>query len=235
MLAVILASLGVGGATVLGALGGFLFNNTIYKHSNPVNAFAAGMMLSAAVCGLALPSIEYGGIFTAVIGIFLGTVCLILCDGKLPEPETENGAEKGAMLLLVAIAVHNFPEGMAAGVSFGTDSIESAISIVGQIALQNVPEGMIIIGPMLAAGISPIKTLLFAAFTGVIEIFGTFLGYYALGVVGAILPFTLSFAGGMMLYAVLREMIPKSCKTSRGLLSCIFGFLFMLVFDAIVS
>lgn len=234
MLAVILASLGVGGATVLGTLLGFAFKNTIYKHSDTVNSFAAGMMMAAAMLGLILPSIEYGGTFVSVVGILAGAVCLFLCDGYLPEPETKEGAEMGAMLLLVAIAVHNLPEGMAAGVSFGTDSMESAVSIVGQIALQNIPEGMIIIGPMLASGVSPKKTFFLAAFTGVIEIFGTLLGFYALGIVGAVLPLVLSFAGGMMMYAVLGEMIPKSCQNRKGIMSCILGMLFMIVFDAVV-
>ncbi len=234
MVAVILAALGVGGATVLGALGGFLFQKTIYKHRDTVNAFSAGLMTVAAVCGLILPSRAYGGVTVAVFGILLGALCLILCDRFAPESQTSDQSKQAVYLLFIAIAIHNLPEGMAAGVSFGTDDLHAAFTVAGEIAVQNIPEGMVIIGPMLASGMSPRKTVLLALSTGGIEIIGTFIGYYAVGLTQTILPLVLSIAGGMMLYVIILEMIPLSCTDKKRTVSCILGFIGMLLFDSLI-
>ena len=111
---------------------------------------------------------------------------------------------------IAAIGIHNLPEGIAAGVSFGSGNASEAMLIAGGIALQNIPEGMVIIGPMLAAGVSPRRTFLCALATGLVEVIGTFLGYFAVTVASAILPFALAFAGGTMLYVISDEMIPET-------------------------
>ena len=209
---VILTALGVGGATVFGSVIGFLFKKISHKFSDIVLSFAAGVMLAAAVLGLILPSLEYGGKFSLLItvaGIFTGAVCLNLVDKLVPHlhklvgPDIvshDNGANLSKVLLFVtAIAIHNLPEGIAAGVSFGSGNASEAMLIAGGIALQNIPEGMVIIGPMLAAGVSPRRTFLCALATGLVEVIGTFLGYFAVTVASAILPFALAFAGGTML------------------------------------
>ncbi|MBR5241597.1 MAG: ZIP family metal transporter, partial [Clostridia bacterium] len=138
------------------------------------------------------------------------------------------------MLFVMAIAIHNFPEGIAAGVGFGTENVTEALTIALGIALQNIPEGMVIIGPMLAAGISPKRTLLFASLTGVVEIIGTLLGYFAASISVAVLPFALAFAGGTMIYVVSDEMIPEthSHGHERGATyALLFGFCLMLFID----
>ena len=125
--------------------------------------------------------------------------------------ESHNNANLNKVLLFVtAIAIHNLPEGIAAGVSFGSDDISQAIMIAGGIALQNVPEGMVIIGPMLAAGVKPRKTFICAMITGLVEVIGTLLGFFAVSIASAILPFALAFAGGTMLYVISDEMIPET-------------------------
>ena len=106
--------------------------------------------------------------------------------------------------------------------------------IAGGIALQNIPEGMVIIAPMLAAGIKPKKTFVFAALTGVVEILGTLLGYFAVSLSAAILPFALAFAGGTMLYVISDEMIPETHAHGAeraATYSLLVGFCLMLVFD----
>ena len=186
---VLLTALGVGGATVFGVLIGFLFKNLTHRFSDLVLSFAAGVMLAAAVLGLVLPAIDYGGRFGLLIaigGIFVGAICLNLIDKLVPhlhkmagnEPEAHHGNDRvGKVLLFVlAIAIHNFPEGIAAGVGFGSENSAEALLIAGGIALQNIPEGMVIVAPMLAAGISRRRTFLYAALTGVVEIVGTLLG-----------------------------------------------------------
>ena len=217
---VLLTALGVGGATIFGAIIGFIFKKASHKFSDIVLSFAAGIMLAAAVLGLILPSIEYGGKYALIItvaGIFCGAVCLNLIDRVVPhlhklvgvESESHNNADLSKVLLFVtAIAIHNLPEGIAAGVGFGSDNSAEALLIAGGIALQNIPEGMVIIGPMLAAGVSPRKTFICAMLTGVVEVFGTLLGYFAVSVSSFILPFALAFAGGTMLYVISDEMIP---------------------------
>ena len=247
---VLLTALGVGGATVIGALIGFLFKNISHRFSDIVLAFAAGVMLSAAVVGLILPSVEYGGewgILITVVGIFAGAVCLNLIDKLVPHLHKMAGADieehretsiNKVLLFVTAIAIHNLPEGIAAGVGFGSDNVTQALIIAGGIALQNIPEGMVIIGPMLAAGISKKKTFVAALITGLVEVVGTLIGYFAVRVASVILPFALAFAGGTMLYVVSDEMIPEthSKGNERGATyALLIGFCLMLAVDFLLG
>ncbi len=248
---VFLTALGVGGATVLGSLIGFLFKHISHRFSDIVLSFAAGVMLAAAVLGLILPSLDYGGTYGLVItvaGIFVGALCLNLVDRLVPhlhnlmggeEEAHENNEKLSKVLLFVsAIAIHNLPEGIAAGVSFGSGNDAQALMIAGGIALQNVPEGMVIIGPMLAAGVSPKRTFLCAMATGLVEVVGTLIGYLAVSVASAILPFALAFAGGTMLYVISDEMIPETHAhgSQRGATyALLVGFCLMLVSDVLLG
>ncbi len=247
---VLLTALGVGGATVIGSVIGFLFKNISHKFSDIVLSFAAGVMLSAAVLGLIIPSLEYGGDFGIVItiaGIFVGAFCLNLIDKVVPhlhrlvdkDIESHNNADLNKVLLFVtAIAIHNLPEGIAAGVGFGSENTSQALLIAGGIALQNIPEGMVIIGPMLSAGVSSKKTFVCAMITGLVEVVGTLIGYFAVSVASAILPFALSFAGGTMLYVISDEMIPETHAhgSERGATyALLVGFCFMLMSDVLLG
>ena len=247
---VLLTALGVGGATVIGAVIGFVFKKLSHTFSDIVLSFAAGVMLAAAVLGLILPSLEYGGqwgILITVAGIFAGAVCLNLIDKLVPhlhklagvDRETHHNANLGKVLLFVtAIAIHNLPEGIAAGVGFGAGDTSQALIIAGGIALQNIPEGMVIIGPMLAAGVSPRRTFLLAMGTGLVEVVGTLIGYFAVSVASAILPFALAFAGGTMLYVISDEMIPETHAHGyeRGATyALLVGFCVMLVTDVLLG
>ncbi len=247
---VLLTALGVGGATVLGSAIGFLFKKASQRFSEIVLSFASGVMLAAAVLGLILPSVEYGGrwgLLITVIGIFAGAVSLNLIDKLVPhmhklvgaESEEHHNANLSKVLLFVsAIAIHNLPEGIAAGVGFGSGNDAHALMIAGGIALQNIPEGMVIIGPMLAAGVKPSKTFLCASLTGVVEIVGTLLGYFAVSVASFILPFALAFAGGTMLYVISDEMIPETHAHGhqRGATyALLVGFCLMLVSDILLG
>ena len=248
---VLLTACGVGGATIFGSLIGFLFKNISHKFSDIVLSFAAGVMLAAAVLGLVLPSVEYGGdwgLLITIAGIFTGALCLNLIDkvvphlhkmvGAEPENHKSNANLSKVLLFVTAIAIHNLPEGIAAGVSFGSGNMGEALVIAGGIALQNIPEGMVIIGPMLAAGISPKRTFLCALATGLVEVVGTLLGYFAVTVASAILPFALAFAGGTMLYVISDEMIPETHAhgEQRGATyALLVGFCVMLVSDVLLG
>jgi len=246
---VLLTALGVGGATLAGSLIGFAFKSISHRFSDIVLSFAAGVMLAAAVLGLILPSLDYGGpygLLITIAGIFTGAVCLNLIDKLVPHlhkmvgPDIEehpNANLSKVLLFVTAIAIHNLPEGIAAGVGFGSGDVSQALVIAGGIALQNIPEGMVIISPMLAAGVSPRKTFICAAATGLVEVLGTLLGYFAVSLASAILPFALAFAGGTMLYVISDEMIPETHHDdARGATYALLaGFCVMLVTDVLLG
>ena len=248
---VLLTALGVGASTVFGAVIGFIFKNISHKFSDIVLSFAAGVMLAAAVLGLILPAVEYGGkfgILIAILGIFLGAICLNLIDKLVPhlhklagvdEEKHKNNPKLGKILLFVmAIAIHNLPEGIAAGVGFGSGNTAEALVIAGGIALQNIPEGMVIIAPMLAAGLSKKRTFIYAMITGLVEVVGTLIGYFAVSIASVILPYALAFAGGTMLYVISDEMIPETHAhgSQRGATyALLFGFCLMLAFDVLIG
>ena len=247
---VLLTALGVGGATIFCSLMGFVFKDISHKFSDIVLSFAAGVMLAAAILGLILPSIESGGtygILVTVAGIFAGALCLNLIDKIVPhlhkmvgpDIESHNNANLSKVLLFVtAIAIHNLPEGIAAGVSFGSDDVAQALMIAGGIALQNIPEGMAIIAPLLSAGVPAKKTFFWAALTGLVEVIGTLIGYFAVTIASAILPFALAFAGGTMLYVISDEMIPETHAhgNERGATYAILaGFCLMLATDMLIG
>lgn len=249
---VLLTAIGVGGATVIGAALGFAFKKMTHKFSDIVLSFAAGVMLSAAVIGLIIPSLEYGGKFkllVTVAGVFCGAICIKLIDKLVPHlhrltgvdteshPGSQNQLNK-ILLFVIAIAIHNLPEGIAAGVGFGTGNTNDAFMIAAGIALQNIPEGMVIIAPMLAAGMSRSRTFMAAAMTGVIEVIGTLLGFFAVSLSNAVLPFALAFAGGTMIYVISDEMIPETHShgnESGATFSLLAGFCLMLAFDVLLG
>ena len=217
---VVLTALGVGGATVFGAAVGFLFKRLSHTFSDIVLSFAAGVMLAAAVIGLILPSLDYGGkwgLLYAIVGIFAGALFLNLIDRLVPHLHKLKGED---------------------GESHRNGNLERVLLFVLAIAIHNLPEGMVIIGPMLAAGISPKKTFALALMTGIVEVAGTFIGYFAVNLASAILPFALAFAGGTMLYIISDEMIPETHAHGhqRGATyALLVGFCLMLVFDILLG
>lgn len=246
---VVITAFGVGGATVLGALIGFLVGNIPHKWNDIILGFAAGVMLAAAVFGLILPAMEEvgaSGIWVPAAGILCGALFLNAADKFTPHLHNITGMDKEAhknnkslnkvMLFVMAIAIHNLPEGLAAGVGFGAGDTGNAIAVAFGIALQNIPEGMVIISPLVLSGVSKKRTFLIASFTGLIEVAGTFIGFFAASVSSAILPFLLSFAGGTMLYVISDEMIPETHMHDYDRLATyalLLGFIVMMVMDSV--
>ncbi len=241
----LITALGVGGATIFGVLIGFLFQKVPHKFNDAILGFAAGIMLAAAVLGLIVPSLEEGNIWITAIGILTGAVFLNFADKVTPhlhhitgvDQETHSESQKHlnrVLLFVLAIAIHNLPEGIAAGVGFGSENIGNAITVALGIALQNIPEGMVIVSPLIMAGIKKRRVFVIAAFTGVIEIIGTMIGFFAVSIATAILPFALAFAGGTMIYVVSDEMIPETHSHGyerMATYSLLFGFITMLIMD----
>lgn len=232
MTVVCVTALVVGGATMVGALLGLFFRRLPPGPMSHILAASVGIMLAAAILGLIEPSLSYGGRMSWVItvaGIFAGALCMHRMEGLLPKLRALAGLpveaeDQDRMLLLVAaILIHKLPEGVAAGVGFGTDSTMDALIIAGGIAVQNIPEGMLVAVPMLHAGASLPRTLLWGAVTALVEFLGTLLGFWAVTAVASLLPLGLAFAGGTMLYVLLGQLQDSALDFS-GTCSVLAGF-----------
>ena len=216
LLIVFLTALGVGGTTMLGSLAGYCCRGATKRFSGEaVMSFAAGVMLSAAVVGLILPSLEGGGTWAVPVttgGILCGAAFLLLLEQLVAR-----------MQLLSGFGSREEPEQAARA--------NRVLLFVAAMAIHNLPEGMVLIAPMLQAGIAPRRTLLLAMSTGVVEIAGTLLGYFAVSFSAAMLPFLLAFAGGTMLYIICQDMIPDSGAHRGSVCALLLGFCFMLAMD----
>lgn len=249
---VLIAAFGVGGATMAGAVIGLLMKKIPALFNDAIMGFSAGVMLAAALFGLMVPALEgnaFVNVWSCGLGILAGAVFLKLADIFTPILHCFAGVDEKTCLdgggcaidlqqldkilvFVTAIAIHNFPEGLAAGVGFGTADIGNGISIALGIALQNIPEGMVVIAPLLRAGISKRRVLAFSIFTGSTEIIGTLLGYMAVSFFTPLLPFALGFAGGTILHVIVDEMVPEIHGHGHDTLasySLIGGFIVMMV------
>lgn len=237
---VLLSALGVGGATVFGAVVGVLFRNFSRRFAQPVLSFAAGVMLAATIFGLLLPAMEGGLSLLPFLGMLCGILLIRFLEALLPEgdpAQPEGISPESVWLFTAAIAIHNLPEGIAAGVGFGTGDTGRALLIAGGIALQNIPEGLVLIGPLLSVGVSLRRAFFYGAATGLLEVVGTFLGYFAIRAAQSLLPFSLAFAGGAMLYVIFDEMLPPVLfgeKKRSAVYALLFGFCFMLFLNLLL-
>lgn len=244
-----ITALGVGGATIFGVLLGFMFQKVPHEFNDVVLGYAAGIMLAAAVLGLIIPSLDEGNVWITLAGILIGAIFLNFADKITPhlhhitgvDQETHSESQmhlNRVMLFVMAIAIHNLPEGIAAGVGFGSENVGNAVTVALGIALQNIPEGMVIVSPLIMAGIKKRRVFLIASFTGLIEVIGTMIGFFAVSIATAILPFALAFAGGTMIYVVSDEMIPETHSHGyerMATYSLLFGFITMLIMDYFIG
>lgn len=234
MICVLAAAAGIALCSFAGAVIGFLFENIPQGIEDALTAAAAGIMLYAAVLGLIVPSMELSGErapWLTPSGILCGALFLS-CIGLLaPQPvSASDPARRHALLFAAAIVIHHLPEGIAAGVSFGTGDLEDAATVAGGIALQNIPEAMIIIPPLLKAGTGKRGAALAAFVSCAVEVAGVFFGYAAISLARGILPFMLAFAAGTMLFVTADDMIPQT-RLRSGRLSTyalLLGFCFFL-------
>lgn len=236
-----LATLGTGVATGLGALPTLLTVRIGDKLLDGMLGFAAGVMLAATSFSLLLPSIEVGGVWVTVAGVLIGAAFVALMDKVVPHVHFISGAEgppsptlKRITLLILAITIHNFPEGMAVGVGFGSENLDVAIALAIAIALQNMPEGLAVALPLVREGYARGKAILYALLSGLVEPIGGILGAALVSVAHPLLPWGLSFAAGAMLYVVSEEMIPETHRkgfAKVGTTGLLVGFVVMMVLD----
>ena len=223
-----LASLAAGQATTLGALPVFFMRQISQRTQNAFLGFAAGIMLAASFFSLIIPGLEAAGeqhrgsrtIAALIVGsaILLGAGTLHLVNRLAPHEHfiigPQSGAERSKLsriwLFVIAITLHNFPEGLAVGVSFGDPDGTAGYATAFGIGLQNVPEGLAVALSLAAVGYSRLFAFFVALLTGLIEPVGGFLGISAIAASSELLPWGLGFAGGAMLWVVSSEIIPET-------------------------
>ena len=218
-----ISAAGLSLATIIGSVIGFLVKSLPHKWNDAILGFCAGVMLAASTVGLILPAAQDAGSsrwWLILIGVILGMLLLNVLDLVTPhlhkltgleEEEHRNNASLNHVLLFVlAIALHKLPEGIAAGVGFNAADITDAWAVTLGIAIQNVPEGMVVIAPLLIAGVSKIRTFLISLVIALLEVVGVWIGYGMGAISPILLPVMLALAGGAMLYVVSDEMIPET-------------------------
>lgn len=223
MIQVWISAAGLSLATIIGALLGFVIKALPHKWNDAVLGFCAGIMLAASTIGLIVPAAESAGIgkwWLILIGVVAGMLFLNLLDFVTPhlhkitgldsEEHKNNASLNHVLLFVMAIALHKLPEGIAAGVGFNAAESSDAWAVTLGIALQNIPEGMVVIAPLLIAGVSRWRTLLISLAIALLEVVGVWLGYGIGAISEVLLPVMLAMAGGAMLYVVSDEMIPET-------------------------
>jgi len=247
----VLASLLAGMATGVGALPVFFFKRVPQTVLNTLLGASAGVMLAATSFSLVIPGIENGeivwpgfGVYIVVFGMLSGALVLDLIDKYLPHehfikgPEGPSSKLKRIWLFVIAITIHNFPEGMAVGVGFGTGDIGSGISLAIGIGIQNIPEGLAVALPLLGLGYTRWKAFSIAAATGLVEPIGGILGAGAVTVFHPVLPFALAFAAGAMLFVISDEIIPETHsegKSRQATYGVMVGFVIMMALDNLLG
>ena len=241
--------------TILGSAMVFLMKNNMNKKVEKLLlGFASGVMVAASVWSLLIPSIDMAeeqGIIAwipAAIGFLFGVVFLLVLDSLIPhlhlnneKPEGVKSKFKKITMMVLAVTLHNIPEGMAVGVTFAGALIgNSGITIAGAIALaigiaiQNFPEGAIISMPLKSEGVSKGKAFLYGALSGIVEPIGAIITILLINTVVPILPYILSFAAGAMIYVVVEELIPESQAgehSNIGTIGVAIGFVIMMILD----
>lgn len=241
--------------TILGAATVFLLKDKLNKKIEKLLlGFASGVMIAASVWSLIIPSIEMAGEqgkiawIPAAVGFLLGIIFLLVLDSVIPhmhleseKPEGRKSKLKKTTMLVLAVTLHNIPEGMAVGVLFAGAMIGNtgvtmagALTLAIGIAIQNFPEGAIISMPLKSEGMSKTKSFFYGAFSGIVEPIAAIITILLTNLITPILPYLLSFAAGAMIYVVVEELIPESQAgehSNIGTIGVAIGFVIMMILD----
>jgi ZIP family zinc transporter len=237
-------SLLAGLATGVGALPVLFTKKVSDRVLDSMLGFAAGVMLAATSFSLIVPAIDLGGIWVTVLGLIIGAFSLHLADRFTPHlhfisgPEGPSTRLARVWLFILAITLHNFPEGLAVGISFGGGDVNAGMVIAMAIGLQNMPEGLAVALPLVREKYSRSKSLWYATLTGLVEPIGGLLGVAIVSVSRPLLPWGLAFAAGAMLFVVSDEMIPESHRKGferEATFGLIAGFIIMMFLDTFFS
>lgn len=234
------ASLAAGIATGVGSLPVLVLRRPSEKLMDGMLGFAAGVMLAATAFSLLVPAIDEGGIWVTVVGLALGAGFLDLMDRSVPHmhfisgPEGPSSNLRRIWLLVLAITIHNLPEGLSVGVSFGTEDIAAGTVLAVAIGLQNMPEGLAVALPLVREGYTRRRAVWYATLTGLVEPMAALLGVSLVVIFAPLLPVGLAFAAGAMLYVVADEIIPESHRKGHekeATLGTVVGFGLMMTLD----
>ena len=241
------ASILAGLATGVGALPALFFKNISRNLFNSMLGAAAGVMLAATAFSLLVPGITYGnliwpgkGIYVVSIGMMIGAAFLHYADRQLPHVHFDSISDvqlsslKKVWLFIIAITIHNFPEGMSVGVSFGSGEMKNGVVLAIAIALQNIPEGLAVALPLVGLGYNKWKAVGIATLTGLVEPVGGLLGITMVTVFEPILPIAMGFAAGAMLFVISEEIIPETHSDGRSryaTFALMVGFIIMMILD----
>ena len=236
----ILASTAAGLASGVGALPALAVKEVSRRVLNVMLGFAAGVMLAATSFSLIVPAIEVGGVWITVVGLAAGALVLDIVDRTVPHfhavagREGPSSAMRKVWLFVLAITIHNFPEGLAVGVGFGGGDVAAGTTLAIGIGLQNMPEGLAVALPLLREGYNRWAALGIALATGMVEPLGGLFGAGIVSVARPFLPFGLAFAAGAMLFVIADEIIPETHSQGNERLATfglIVGFLIMMALD----
>lgn len=247
----LLASILAGLATGIGAIPALFFKDISERLFNSLLGAAAGVMLAATAFSLLVPGIDYGnaiwpdqGLWIVSAGMLIGALFLHFADQRLPHIhfDTVKEVHKYSLdkisLFIIAITIHNFPEGMSVGVSFGSGEMKNGLVLAIAIALQNIPEGLAVALPLVGLGYNKWKAVGIATLTGLVEPVGGLLGVTMVTVFSSVLPLAMGFAAGAMLFVISEEIIPETHAKGRSRIATFAlmgGFIVMMVLDKILS
>jgi ZIP family zinc transporter len=233
--------------TGIGAIPALFAKNVSRKWLDAMLGFAAGIMLAATCFSLILPSIEFGGghlvaVLVTAAGIFVGALMIDVIDYFAPHEHLLSKHHEGVpsdslkriWLFVIAITIHNIPEGMAVGVAFGSNNISHGLAVAIGISLQNFPEGLAVAVALMREKYSAKKAFLIAALTGLVEPVMAFLGFGLVRLFSPALPFVLALAAGAMLFVIVDEVIPETSGGGNERIASyalIIGFIIMMVLD----
>ncbi|MCM3413631.1 ZIP family metal transporter [Metabacillus litoralis] len=221
--------------TSIGALPVLFIKNISHKGKDVTLAFTAGIMVAASSYGLIPSAIKLSDITTLVIGILIGTFVLTLIESVLPHTDLDHSkhpvGQAQVLLFMIAMSIHNFPEGLSVGISNVSHNLEVGSLVAFAIGLQNIPEGFLVALFLVTQGINRMKAILFSAMTGLIELFAGMFGYLFGEFFQPVVPYGLAFAAGSMLFVVYKELIPESHGDGNeraSTITFIFGFIMMI-------
>lgn len=245
--------------TTLGSACVFMMRNTMPdKLKKSLTGFAAGVMLAASVWSLLIPSIEstgkdgFASIMPALVGFFAGILFLLFLDDIIPHQHIDSNESEGPKThlskttkLVLAVTLHNIPEGMAVGVALvaalsGDVNLTTAgaVALSLGIAIQNFPEGAIVSMPLRSVGNSKGKSFLMGTLSGLVEPIGTVITILLASIIVPILPYLLAFAAGAMMYVVVEELIPETQEgehSNLGTIGFAVGFALMMALDVLLG
>ncbi|MEH7223695.1 ZIP family metal transporter [Bacillus sp. JJ1566] len=231
-LPIILSSL----CTGLGAIPVLLIKNVSHKGKDILLAYTAGIMVAASAYGLIPSAIKLSNITVLVIGILIGTFVLTLLESLIPHVDLEHSRQPSnhsvIILFLVAMSLHNLPEGLSVGISNVSNGQELGALVSFAIGLQNVPDGFLVALFLVTQKVGRIKAIFVATLTGIIEMCAGLIGVLFGESFEHIIPYGLAFAAGSMLFVVYKELIPESHGDGNeraSTLAFIFGFLTMVI------